>query len=164
MRRRETVVTVLVEFEVLGTPMSQGSKKAFVANGRAMMKESSGGHAAWRNAVARAAKDIVDTAIAEWAEMEGGLNFGYPLDGPLGLSVEFRFPMPKSRPKTDRHRGRIFKTTAPDTSKLIRCIEDGLQAGGLIVDDARFCAIEACKVEVVGWIGATITITREDHP
>lgn len=154
----------LLEFEVLGIPMPQGSKKAFVANGRAMMKESSGGHAAWRNAVAQTAKDIVDTAITEWAKVQPGLNLGYPLDGPLGLSIEFRFPMPKSRSKAQRATGRMFKTTAPDTSKLIRCVEDGLQAGGLIVDDARFCAIEACKVEVVGWTGAAITITREDHP
>lgn len=146
-------MTVLVEFEVIGIPAPQGSKKAFVANGRAMMKESSGGHAAWRNLVAQAAHDIA-----------GHDDIPAPFDGPLGVSIEFRFPMPKSRSKTQRAAGRIAKTTAPDTSKLVRCVEDGLQAAGLIVDDARFCAIEACKVEVVGWTGAVITITREDTP
>lgn len=142
-------MTVLVEFEVIGHPYPQGSKKAFVANGRAIVKEASGGnHAAWRNAIAQVAREIAPP--------------GGPYDGALGLSVEFRFPMPASRSKAVRNSGRAWKTTAPDTSKLIRCLEDGLQAGGLIVDDARFCAVEATKVETIGWTGATITITRED--
>lgn len=148
-------MTALIEFEVIGIPAPQGSKKAFSVNGRAMMKESSGGHAAWRNAVAEKAREVAGVALCNIAE---------PFDGPLGLSIEFRFPMPKSRAKWQRDRGRIFKTTAPDTSKLVRCVEDGLQAAGLIADDARFCTIEASKVEVVGWTGAVITITREDQP
>jgi len=141
----------MIEFEVIGIPMPQGSMKAFNAGGHARMKPSGGpGFAAWRNAVSQAAKDIA-----------GHADIQAPLDGPLGLSIEFRFPMPASRPKAARAAGRAWKTTSPDTDKLIRCIGDALTAAALIADDARFCAIEAIKVEVTGWTGAIIRITRE---
>jgi Holliday junction resolvase RusA-like endonuclease len=142
-------VTPLVEFDVLGTPMPQGSKKAFMARGRAMMKESSPGHASWRNAVADKARDTRD-AIA----------WGGPFDGALALTIEFRFKMPASRPKAAREAGRCHKTTAPDVDKLVRAVGDGLQASGIITDDARFCVIHATKVEVNDWTGARIGISR----
>ena len=142
-------MTVLVTFDVIGVPAPQGSKRAFVANGRAVMKESGGDKfASWRNAVATVARHHAART---------------PLDGALGLTIEFRFPMPASRSKRVRQLGRIPKTTAPDTSKLVRCVEDALQAAGLVVDDARFTTIEACKVETVGWSGAVITVTREEE-
>ncbi len=139
----------LVEFEVLGTPMPQGSKKAFSAHGRAMMKEAGGlNHAAWRNAVASAAKDVA----AEVGK----------LAGPLSLHVTYRFPMPKSRPKALRDAGTAFKTTAPDKDKLDRCIGDGLMAGGLIADDALICVGGSSKLEVTSWTGAIIRIEQID--
>lgn len=135
-----------IEFTVLGTPKPQGSKKAFAVNGQARMKEAGGlEFAAWRNAVAEAARREARLLPAA-------------LDGPLSLIVEFRFPMPASRRKADRARGRIPKTSAPDTSKLVRLIEDSLQAGGLIVDDARIVDLHAHKHEVVGWTGASIIV------
>lgn len=150
-------MTTLVEFEVIGVPMPQGSKKAFIANGRAMMKESSGGHAAWRNAVSDKAREAA-------AELTFRTDWYAPLDGALGLSIEFRFPMPKSRPKAARARGWCHKTTAPDTDKLVRTIGDALQSAGLVADDARFCNVHATKTEVTGWVGAAIRIIREDEP
>ena len=78
----------VIEFTVLGTPHPQGSKKAFAVNGRAIMTEASGGHAAWRNAVADKARHVAT-----------GLGCG-PLDGPLALTVLFRFPMPKIAPES----------------------------------------------------------------
>ena len=37
---------------------------------------------------------------------------------------------------------------------------EALTAGGLIVDDSRIVRIDACKVEVDGWTGATIELRR----
>jgi Holliday junction resolvase RusA-like endonuclease len=126
---------MIVSFDVVGVPRPQGSKQAFSAgNGKARMKEAGGlEFAAWRNAVAEAAR-------REAEKLDG------PLDGMLRLRVTFRFPMPKSRPKWMRECGMVPKTTAPDTSKLVRCVEDAFQAAGLIVDDA--------------WTGAELTIVR----
>lgn len=144
-------MTVLVEFEVVGIPKPQGSMKAFKV-GNAIRTQPSGGasFAAWRNAVAQAARDII-----------GHDDVSAPYDGPLGLSVEFRFPMPVGRPKRDRVNGLCWKTTAPDVDKLIRTIGDALTAAGLIRDDARIVALEARKIETTGWTGAVITLTQE---
>ena len=136
----------LVQFEVVGVPRAQGSKRAFSVNGRAVVAESNPlGHAAWRKAVA-------DRALAV-AEKVG------ILEGPLTLTVTFRFAMPKSKSKSQRSSGVIPKASAPDLDKLLRCLGDGLQAAGLVRDDAQFASISATKVEVAdGWVGAAITL------
>jgi Holliday junction resolvase RusA-like endonuclease len=138
-----------VRFEVTGTPMPQGSKKAFAVNGQARMKETGGlKFAAWRNQVSEAARREAETLDT-------------PLDGALTLHVTFWFPMPASRPKKIKALGQVPKTTAPDTSKLCRLVEDSLQAAGLITDDARIAHLEARKWETAtGWTGATITVTE----
>ena len=139
----------LHKFDVLGIPKPQGSKKAFNANGRAMLKESGGlSHAAWRNAVAEAAQREADT------------HPDTPHEGPLVVQILYRFPMPLSRPKLIRQLGIAWKTTSPDIDKLDRCINDGLMAGGLIKDDATICVMYSRKVEIAnGWAGATIIIS-----
>ena len=138
-----------VSFDVVGTPRPQGSKKAFAVNGQARMKETGGlEFAAWRNAVAEAARREADRLVG-------------PLDGALMITCAFRFQMPKSRSKKDRVKGKLWKTTAPDSSKLLRLVEDSLQAGGLITDDARIAAHWVTKIEVAtGWTGATIKIAH----
>lgn len=137
-----------IRFEVLGIPAPQGSKRAFVANGKARMRDMGGTKAvAWRDSVAAAARDVA-----------GHADINAPLDGVLVLDVQFRFPMPASRPKKIRALGEWPKTTTPDLDKLLRSIGDGLQAGGLIADDARFWSTSATKLEVVGWTGAVISI------
>lgn len=129
-----------VEFEVVGTPAAQGSKR-HVGNGR--MVETARGHAPWRAAVAAAARDVAPDQ---------------PLDGPLHLRVEFRFPMPKSRPAATKAAGIAPKTSAPDLDKLVRAVGDALTEGGLIADDARISSVFADKYEVVGWTGARIRV------
>lgn len=135
-----------VEFEVLGIPAQQGSKR-HVGNG--IMVEAAKNLPAWRDSVAGAARDVADRI--------GDLT---PLDGPLDLDVTFRFPMPASRKAAVRAAGHAPKTTAPDLDKLIRAVGDALTASGLIRDDARISSITAEKVEVVGWTGAIIRITE----
>jgi len=141
----------MIAFEVVGLPKPQGSKVAFNAGGRARMKEAGGAeHAAWRNQVAQVARNI-----AQHADVPA------PLDGPLELSILFRFPMPASRSKATRALGEVAKTTAPDLSKLIRAVEDSLTAAGLIADDARIARYgRMSKVETTGWTGCTIEIAE----
>lgn len=128
-------MTTCVKFEVVGIPAPQGSKSAFTAKSGASITKESGGlkFSQWRNAVSEAA--------LRQAEIHG------TLDGALTLWAEFTFPMPQSRPKKIRALGRVPKTTSPDLSKLVRAIEDAMQAAGLIRDDARIAFIAASKWE-----------------
>jgi Holliday junction resolvase RusA-like endonuclease len=146
-----TYATVLARFQVYGIPKPQGSKVPFTdrKTGQARLKESNEiSHRSWRQEVANVAARLAE-------ELPG------PLDGALALEVVFRFPMTKSRPKADRLAGTVLKTTAPDTSKLVRSIEDSLEAAGLITNDARFAVVLATKVEVLDdWTGADIVIRR----
>jgi Holliday junction resolvase RusA-like endonuclease len=136
-----------VTFDVFGDPQPQGSKKAFVVNGKARMVEDAGKAGAnWRDAVAQAAL------------VERG-RIGRPLDGALYLDVIFRFRMPRSRTKAIRLAGIVAKTTTPDLSKLVRSLEDGLQAVRLIADDARIHDLRARKLEVLDeWTGAHVRV------
>lgn len=154
----------VVRFRAIGRPYPQGSKSAFVANGKggkavAVMKESSGrGHSSWRNAVSEASLAVVERDL-----------HGVPLAGALRLDVTFRFSMPTSRPRWQHVLGRIFKTTEPDLSKLVRAVEDAFQAAGLIDNDSRIAMLVAAKYEYeTGWQGATFRIEElpdsPDHP
>lgn len=140
-------MTDTIRFDVVGLPAAQGSRLPIRAKSGRIVghRETSKNHAPWRTAVAHAAKAAADQLLA-------------PLDGPLMLHVDFRFAMPKARPKRIRERGWNLKTSAPDIDKLLRALGDGLTAGGLITDDARIVTVTAAKYEVVGWTGATVRI------
>jgi len=144
------VTSPVVSFTVHGTPMPQGSMKAFAAGGRAMVKPSGGlKFAQWRNAVAEAAS----RAAADHGRF----------DGPVQLTVAFRFPMPKSRPAAVRKAGRAPKTTAPDLDKLLRSVGDALVAGGLLRDDAQIVHVQASKHETTDDHGAGISVSELDR-
>lgn len=139
-------MTPVVSFQVVGDPTPQGSKTkmpngAMLEGGTAELRAK---RINWRNAVADAARIQ--------AETHG------KLDGNLRLVVNFRFVMPKSRPKAVRDQGMAWKNGSPDLDKLVRAVGDSLTAGGLIRDDARIVHICAGKFETTGWTGATITI------
>lgn len=139
-----------ISFDVISTPAPQGGSRAvntkqgvrLISTGGVKLKD-------WRGDVTAAARTAAQ-------------NLDAPLDGTLDLTVEFRFPMPKSRPKKVRAVGWAWKTTAPDLDKLLRSTGDALKVAGLIVDDARICLITAGKIETVGWTGATITVTNSE--
>lgn len=130
-----------VEFEVVGSPAAQGSKR-HVGNG--VMVETSKALKPWRQAVADAGRDVA-ADVGQY-------------DEPLHLEVCFRFPMPKSRRAAVRQLGIASKTTAPDLDKLIRSTGDALTTSGLIRDDSIICSIHASKLEVIGWSGAIIRL------
>jgi len=135
---------VSATFDVVGTPGAQGSKRHV---GRGVMVESSKKVAPWREAVANAARTA---------------HHGPPLDGPLHLTVTFRFPATSSWRAADRARGWRWKDRTPDLDKLLRSTGDALTTSGLIADDARIVAVYAFKIEVTGWTGATIEIRPVD--
>jgi Holliday junction resolvase RusA-like endonuclease len=112
-----------VEFTVHGIPAPQGSKKAYVVRGRAVVTDASKKLAPWRNTVADGAR-----------EAAAGVMF----DDAVHVSIVFNMP----RPKTVR---RTFHTVAPDVDKLIRAVLDGLTVGGLIRDDSLVVSVRARK-------------------
>lgn len=138
-----------VRFVALGDPTSQGSKKAWVnpRTGRAQMREQTGTKLVdWRRQVASAAHEQAEQLRA-------------PLDGALELGVTFRFRMPASRPAWVRRLRIVPRAVAPDLSKLVRALEDGMAAAGLIRDDALIARLVADKVEVIdGWLGAEVCV------
>jgi Holliday junction resolvase RusA-like endonuclease len=137
---------------VPGIPRPQGSKTPN-RNGRGM-RESSKYVKAWREAVAAAAHGVmIDVRPKEIVVYE-------PLDEPLMLGVEFRFPRPekhwvsctmcrhlKSGTCALRHRedgkrvhpdAPIYMTGKPDKDKLVRAVGDALVMAGVVRDDSLF--------------------------
>lgn len=133
-----------ISFVVYGTPAPQGSKR-HVGGGR--MVESSKKVGPWRDSVAHAARQAHD---------------GPALDGPLWMTVEFRFPPTSSWRKADKVRGWRWKDRTPDLDKLLRSTFDGMKSAGLIADDARIVKVEAEKYETDGWLGARVAVERLD--
>lgn len=74
-------------------------------------------------------------AIKETIEAEYD---GEPLDQPLSVEADFFMPKP-ARPMFDE------PATAPDLDKLQRAVGDGMEAGGLVKNDARITHWNATK-------------------
>ena len=116
----------IIEFFVSGLPIAQGSKRAFVVKGRAVMTENAKNLKPWRNDVACAAMEAV-RGECEWRT-----------DAPMWLTVRFTFPRPASHRRKDgtlKPSAPMHKTTAPDCDKLARSIGDALT--GIAYDDDR---------------------------
>lgn len=164
---------------VYGTPAPQGSKRAFAVRGKggiptgrvAVIESSHDRVKSWRQAVIDAAeKAMAATAGYDFKFTEDGkLEIpGFPLRGPLEVTMAFYLKRPKSHFRTGRN-AELLRDSAPpypdgppDTSKLLRATEDALTAVGAWADDAQ-----AVKYSDLGkywcaapWItpGAHITI------
>ncbi len=143
-----------VILEVFGVPAPQGSKSAFVRGGHAVVVEGKGpgrqSHAAWRQAVATAARD--------WQEA----NTQGLIDEPVEVVIDFRLPRPKSTPRKITEPAK-----KPDLDKLIRSVLDAV-SGVVLADDARVTVITASKAFASEFIppGARIVIAprREEPP
>ena len=141
----------MILLEVHGQPYPQGSKSAFIRGGRAILTEGStakgrAGHAAWRQAVATAARDYI--------EAHPGM---VTLDEPLRVEMHFCFTPVAS----DRYRTR--HCTKPDSSKITRATEDALVDGGLIRDDALIWHETVSKVYSATTPGCIISIEPEGY-
>ena len=123
-----------VSLRIYGVPMPQGSKTAFVRDGRAVLTDGRRGparaaHAAWRQAVASSARDHLEAQ--PWTP---------PFDEACVVHVTFYLPRPASIPKKRRYPDR-----RPDLDKCVRSLLDGLADGGLLRDDARVVEINSRK-------------------
>jgi Holliday junction resolvase RusA-like endonuclease len=119
---RVTMITITV----IGIPGPMGSKR-FVGTskaGRGILIESSKKVKPWREAVVFAAREM-----------------GKKISGPVGYSMVFSLPRPKSAPKS-----RIWPDRKPDLSKLIRSTEDALTDAGTWEDDSRVISQGSGKV------------------
>jgi Holliday junction resolvase RusA-like endonuclease len=109
---------------VYGDAKPAGSKRAFVRGNRAMVVDANPNAGTWKKQVAQAAGE-------QWA---GGL-----LDGPLAVTFSFFRPRPKSH-FTGKGELRAaapeYPATRPDTTKLVRGVEDAL-TGIVWRDDAQ---------------------------
>lgn len=106
-----------MRFFVAGIPAPQGSKRHV---GRGVLIESSKALKPWR-------EDIRQTALTALADG------GAVMAGPVGVSLCFWLPRPKSHPKTRR----TVPTTRPDLDKLARGVLDALTSAGAYNDDSQ---------------------------
>jgi Holliday junction resolvase RusA-like endonuclease len=110
---------------VKGLPQPKGSKRGVVhkATSRVLIFDQ---NAPKMRTWERAIQWVVQN---EWQ--------GPPLEGPVRLWLVFVFPLPKSAPK--RHPP-AWKVTKPDSSKLLRLVEDAL-SGTVYHDDAQVASL-----------------------
>lgn len=115
-----------VAFFVAGIPIPQGSKTAYVVNGRAVLADANGKKLKpWR-------KEITRIARASWLDRA-------QLMGPVRLDVVFVF----ARPVSVKRR---LPAVAPDLDKLVRAIGDGVTDAGVWKDDGQVIRLVAEKV------------------
>ena len=136
-------------FFVPGIPRPQGSKRAFkLPGGGVSMIEASKGLKDWRGDVRATALEYAPSA---------------PLEGPIEMRAWFYFPRPKAhyvggKPERGLRIDRpIYVTKAPDSSKLLRGIEDALE-GIFFKNDAQLAIHHIRKLWALGRPGATIMI------
>ena len=123
-------VATLLRFTAKGEPKPQGSARAFVVKGRAVVTSDNKNLRPWRNTVSAACQD----ALAEAGITE-------PITGPVLVALIFTVPKPKSRPKTRR----TWPDVKPDLDKLVRGALDAIVDAGAIKDDAQVVELVSAK-------------------
>ena len=126
----------LLTFTAFGAPAPSGSKtRGTSPSGVTYLRPASKRQKPWQADVAQAA---------------GIAMMGRPLlEGPLRLDVIFFRPRPKDHYKASGglsakgERSR-YPTSAPDTTKLVRAVEDAIQ-GIVVRNDASFVKLRATK-------------------
>jgi len=122
-----------VEFFVPGKPQTAGSKRAFPhrTTGRIIVVDDCKGGKAWRKAV----------------QYHAGRACKAMNVGPLVMSVTFLMPRPLSHRKRDGSTAKgapVHHIVKPDTTKMLRAIEDAL-TGIAWIDDAQVILQTAAK-------------------
>jgi Holliday junction resolvase RusA-like endonuclease len=126
-----------VEISVRGLPQPQGSARAFVAGGRAIVategNRPSSPLGAWRTAIA--------------AEARAAMGGQPAMDGPVSVSVDFSMRRPRSHYRADgglKPTAPAWCSSKPDADKLLRSLLDAI-TGVVIGDDARVAVLHARK-------------------
>lgn len=140
-----------ISFAVPGTPAPQGSKRAFVVAGRAVMAEANQATKPWRASVAAAAAEA----------MPGG-----PRSDPAIVELQFAFARPRGHfgKRGLRPSAPTYKATKPDVDKLARAVLDAI-TGVVIRDDAQVVQLTASKLFADdGAAGVTVGIEFLEPP
>jgi Holliday junction resolvase RusA-like endonuclease len=135
-----------LSFKVVGIPVPQGSKTAFMVKGRPVLVEAAKGHRLWRSAISHEAL----------LHMEGREMFA----GPVQLELTFEMPRLKRHFRPDgtvKASAPKYVSTNPDLSKLVRNVEDGLQAI-VFRNDSQVAKIICSKVYADREPGVTIVV------
>lgn len=136
-----------IRFTALGIPQTAGSKKGFVIkikdrpgtsarDYRAVITDDNEKGDAWKEIVAASARQV---------------HTGPPLDGPLQMDVTFTLERPQGHFGSGKNAGQVkssapeHHTTRPDSTKLLRCLEDAL-TGIIYADDGQIVAQHVFKV------------------
>jgi Holliday junction resolvase RusA-like endonuclease len=112
-----------VWFRVAGDPIPQGSARAFVVKGRAVVTTDNPRLKAWRREVAEAARAVLRADHVAW-------------DFPVAVWIDARMPRPKTV-------SREFPTGARegDADKIARAVLDAMTEAGVYVDDSRVVSL-----------------------
>jgi Holliday junction resolvase RusA-like endonuclease len=140
-RSADNVVTWLegdprhITFLVYGTPVPQGSKRAFRKGDKVVMVEQTKSKP-WR-------QEIIDTILS--FGLEG------PLLGPVHCELAFYIKRPLHHYGTGRNAG-VLKASAPeyvavmpDADKLARAVLDALTLSNLLHDDGQIAVLTVSK-------------------
>ena len=121
-----------LNFTVYGTPVPQGSAKAFIPKGwnRAIITGANKKTKPWRQEIAGAAVSAMQKQGVTMLEREH----------PVSVRAEFYFAKPKSTKKSV-----IAKTTKPDVDKLLRSVLDAL-TGMVFEDDSQVIEVTGLKL------------------
>jgi len=117
-----------IRFVVHGTPVPQGSTRAFIPKG-------------WKRAIIT----TDNTKLKPWRQQVSGTAASldveaFPAHVPVTVTLDFYF----ARPKTASVKKRPGMTTKPDVDKLIRACFDACK-GILFHDDAQIVSVAARK-------------------
>ena len=122
---------VVLTFIAHGTPVPQGSHRAFRRGERIVVTHVNGSKlTAWRDTVRKAALEEARSAGWEVANQ------------PVGVRMQFRMPRPK-KPRFS------VPAVRPDLDKLMRAVMDALTDGpqpGVIQDDSLMVSVHATEV------------------
>ena len=137
-----------VAFDVAGTPIPQGSKRAWVAgDGKVRMTEDAGvRHHTWRMELTGAARQAMSNAG----------RFGEPYREPVSCMLTFRVHRPKGHYGTGRNSEALrasaprFPAKSPDLDKLTRAVWDSLTSV-VWVDDGQVVAATIRKQFIDRW-------------
>jgi crossover junction endodeoxyribonuclease RusA len=136
---------------VAGEPKPQGSSRAFVVKGRAVITSSSKGMNAWRQRIATEAQKAME-------------NGGYSMMGEkAAVEITAIFYLP--RPKCIKNKA-VPMTKRPDLDKLLRAMNDAL-TGIVYRDDSQITDMRISKEYAAPddpQIGVSISIDEGESP
>lgn len=137
---------MIVRFEVMGTPIPQGSKSST----RWGMREANPKTRPWRDQIA-------------W-EARAAMGHEPPLEGPCTVNATFWMPRPKSHYRANgqiKPTAPVYSDKRPDVDKLLRALCDGMTTAGVWKDDSQAVRIEASKRYVINGVqpGCSVAVT-----